>query len=297
MTRLLQQMLRSLRGDMQSDDGPVRPSDERTVLLTGAAGQVGSAIRPHLASGFRHVRLSDRVPIQPTAPNESFVHADLESESDLLRATEGVDAIVHLGGSAKDGPLPQLLEDYVMGTERLLLAASSQNAQHVVLASTMHVLGLYRRDERIAPESAPRPDSNYAVGKLAAEALGAIHAERTGMRVSCVRIGCFKTHRDESEPGAWIGPDDLAALIRTLIVDARSGFEVVHAVTEHAGDDCGQSELGRTHGFRFRHVGNAYASEMKKLNHWYPNDEVARRYRGGEFASAARSRLPMARKG
>ena len=51
--------------------------------------------------------------------------------------------------------------------------------------------GLYPVDARVGPEMAPRPDTFYAVSKIAGEAVGRLYAEKFGLAVACLRIGTF----------------------------------------------------------------------------------------------------------
>ena len=69
----------------------------KTVLITGAAGDVGTHLRRELAGRYK-LRLSDIKPIKNLAPGETFMRGDVAKMADMLRVTKGVDAIVHLGG-------------------------------------------------------------------------------------------------------------------------------------------------------------------------------------------------------
>jgi nucleoside-diphosphate-sugar epimerase len=48
----------------------------KTILMTGAAGRIGTFLRPELAGKYR-LRLSDVKPIRDLRPGESFVRADI----------------------------------------------------------------------------------------------------------------------------------------------------------------------------------------------------------------------------
>ena len=256
-----------------------------TVVLTGAAGQIGTAIRPALGRLFASVRLVDRVPTLDVRDGETVVTGDLNDAKALDDVLTGADAVIHLAGMKSDAPWSALVHTNVTLVDQLLAAATRAGVTRIALASTMHVMGLYERDERITPGLTPRPDSAYAATKLIAEQLGQWHAMRTGARVSSVRIGCFKEQLDESEPCAWIGSDDLAALFYHVLMHPRGNVPIVHAVVPYRGDDCGQRALRWRHRFRFAHHGPTRAESLKKLQWWYPTDAIARRYRGGEMAS------------
>ena len=67
------------------------------ILVTGAAGSVGSNVARGLKD--RHeVRGHDRVPMPDLADT---VVSDLTDFDAMLEATRGVDAVAHIGGSAR----------------------------------------------------------------------------------------------------------------------------------------------------------------------------------------------------
>ena len=69
----------------------------KTVLLTGATGDVGSHLRRELKTKY-NLRLSDKRPLENKSKDEKFIRADISKMSDALKITKGVDAIIHLGG-------------------------------------------------------------------------------------------------------------------------------------------------------------------------------------------------------
>jgi uronate dehydrogenase len=85
----------------------------KTVLITGAAGEVGSHLRRELAGQYK-LRLSDKRPLK-ASEGETFVRADIAKMSDALNITKGVDAIVHLGGYAVEGPWEPILKSNIVG--------------------------------------------------------------------------------------------------------------------------------------------------------------------------------------
>ena len=66
----------------------------KRVLLTGAAGDIGTRLRKLLEPIYPELRLSDvRKPADLQA-NESFVPADLANLNEVEKAVEGVDGII-----------------------------------------------------------------------------------------------------------------------------------------------------------------------------------------------------------
>ena len=63
-----------------------------TILITGAAGRLGTELRRGLAPLARKLRLAARSPITNLAPNEESVVFDLADEAAVMTACQGVDA-------------------------------------------------------------------------------------------------------------------------------------------------------------------------------------------------------------
>ena len=69
-----------------------------TILITGAAGQIGSILRPRLARPGRILRLLDTAPLDPappgTGPGEERVTASVTDLDAMTAACAGVDAVI-----------------------------------------------------------------------------------------------------------------------------------------------------------------------------------------------------------
>src|SRR5262245_66055489 len=94
----------------------------KTVLITGAAGGVGTHLRRELA-GRDRLRVSDLRTLTPAGGHEKFMRADLSRMTDALRISRGVDAIVHLGGYSVEGPWEPILKANIIGCYNVFEAA------------------------------------------------------------------------------------------------------------------------------------------------------------------------------
>ena len=72
----------------------------RTLLLTGAAGRLGTVLRERLRGRFDLLRLSDVRPMAPAGAGEEVVLCDLADAGAVERLCAGVDAVLHFGGIA-----------------------------------------------------------------------------------------------------------------------------------------------------------------------------------------------------
>src|SRR5256885_2040027 len=129
----------------------------KTVLITGAAGDVGTHLARELGNKYR-LRLSDRRPLTP-AKRHSFVRADISKMTDALRVTKGIDAVVHLGGYSVEGPWQAILQANVIGCYNIFEAARRNGVRRIIFPTSNHAVGFYRRDQTIDHRVYPKPDS------------------------------------------------------------------------------------------------------------------------------------------
>lgn len=256
------------------------------VLVTGAAGRIATGIRPYLAPLFGAVRLVDTRPVEALAAHEEQLVGDLHDGDVMRQALHQVTGVVHLTGLHANASREEHHRLNVALTETLFAHAVDARVHRIALASTMHVLGMYRRTERIGLDSPPQPDCPGAETKAEMESLARTAAHAHGLRVCSVRIGCYTSERKASEPCSWIGPADLARLFWHVLYHPRGAAPVVHGVAPYRGDDCGQREMHGRYGFVFTHRGGIAWKDRLMLRRWYPTRRDARVYRGGVFAWA-----------
>ena len=246
----------------------------RTVLITGAAGKIGSALREHLPRDRYFLRLADlRVPDLPGSADEWW-QGDVTDAEFLQRVCAGVDAVVHLGGISREADPEKLLSANVLGTYRLLEAAAAAGVPRVVLASSNHVMGMadVARPTSATPSSrvssamgtdAPvRPDTMYAVTKVAAEATGRLFADRYEMGVVCLRIGAFvERPRELRHLVFWLSPADGVRLVEAALRVPAPSFSVVWGVSRNTRGVLSLEE-GRSIGYEPRDDAEAYAADL-----------------------------------
>lgn len=226
-----------LTGDCSGRLGRGRAVGLETVVVTGAAGKVGSVVRRALRSEVGRLVLLDRVPLQVEAANEVVRAVDLEDAAAVEAALAGADAVLHLGGLADEAPLEQLLDANVVGTHHVLEAARRAAVPRVVLASSNRVAGFYPTGHRTDPREPVRPDGLYGVSKAAVEALGRLYADKFDVSVVCLRIGSFEEAPSERRHLAtWLSPRDAVGFCRAaLAAPLSTRFVTVYAVSAPAG--------------------------------------------------------------
>lgn len=205
------------------------------LLLTGAAGALGRALRQRLKANCAVLRLSDRVEVGTAGAGEETVLADLADPDAVNAMVKGVDAIVHLGGISVEGPFAPILQANILGLYNLYEAARKHSVKRVVFASSNHVTGFYRQDQTITADHPPRPDSLYGLSKAFGEDLSRLYFDRYGIETACVRIGSsFPEPKDRRMLATWLSFDDLHRLITACLTTPVLGHSIVFGMSDNA---------------------------------------------------------------
>jgi len=230
----------------------------RTVLITGAAGNLGSKLRRHL-QGRYDLRLIDRDPRGDAA----IVQADLAQwDRRWVELFSGAGAVVHLAADPMAHQIwPHLIGPNIDGTIHMFQAAAQSGVQRVIFASSNHVMGGYQDDPvpRLTTEMPPRPGARYVSGgqqrdstpygsaKLFGERVGKCFAEaHPGLSVVAVRIGWVRPgdNRPEEVPVErgpwfrlmWLSNRDYCQLMeRCLVAELPERFVVVNGMSDNTG--------------------------------------------------------------
>jgi uronate dehydrogenase len=251
----------------------------KTILITGAGGVVGTYLRQELAGKYA-LRLSDIRRLKPGA-GETFVQGDIANLNDMLRATKGVDAFVHLGGYSVEGAWKDILNANIVGCYNAFEAARRNGVRRILFATSNHAVGFYRRDQVIDHRVYIKPDSRYGVSKVFGEALGSLYADKYGMEVFCMRIGNVGTAPiDKRRLSIWISPRDFAQLVTIGIEHPEIRFEIVYGVSNNRRSWYDNANAVRL-GYRPADDSEAFATEV--LAREQPGDARAEMYQGGAF--------------
>ncbi len=206
----------------------------QTVLVTGAAGGIGTRLRKLLDGVYPHLRWSDIRKPADLASDQTFVQADLADLAQVEKLVDGVDGIVHLGGNSVEQSWDRILKANIIGCYNLFEAARRQKVKRVVFASSNHAVGFYPRQRKIGTDEPVRPDSRYGVSKAFGEAIGALYAYKHGLRVTCIRIGNFADAPvDLRRLAIWISPEDLVQLIRIGLEHPDLRYEIFFGASDN----------------------------------------------------------------
>ncbi len=255
------------------------------VLITGAAGAIGRRLRADIRGIYPIVRLSDRADMAAPAAGEEVMAADLADMAACEAICAGVDGIVHLGGQSIEADWDTVLQANIIGCYNLFEAARRQGVKRIVFATTNHVIGFYRRAQRIDHTVPVRPDSRYGVSKAFGEALGRLYADKHGLRVLHIRIGNFGDRPlDRRRLSIWLSPRDFLQLVRIGLEHPDLHCETVYGASENDRTWWDNANAYRL-GYRPQDESEPFASEIL-ADDPEPTDLVAEQFQGGPFCSA-----------
>ena len=258
----------------------------KRIVVTGAAGDIGTRLRKLLKGAYPEIVWSDVRTPAGLAADETFIPADLADYAQVEKLVAGANGVVHFGGFSVEGPWETIHRSNIVGCYNMFEAAYRAGVERVVFASSNHAVGFYPRNERIGTAVTVRPDSRYGVSKAFGEALGALYADKHGMRVMCLRIGnVADAPVDERRLSIWLKPDDLAQLVRIGLDHPDIHFEIFYGASDNAASWWDNSNARR---FGYRPQGRAedFRREALAAQQKLPPDPIGARYQGGSFCSA-----------
>ncbi|GGD27369.1 NAD-dependent epimerase/dehydratase family protein [Nocardioides daphniae] len=252
------------------------------VLVTGAAGSIGRVVvAALLADGVEVVGL-DLVPA-PDGVDAQWHTGDCTDPGAVAEVfgAHSFSAVVHLAGHPDELDLQGSLSSHVVTTAALLDAMVEHDVPRIVYASSNHAVGRTPRTDLVGVDARPRPDTFYGVGKVAAEALLSLYADRYGIDAVACRIGSFlpepTTRRHLS---TWLSPADCVRMVRAALETPAPGFAVLYGISANR-DAWWDLEPGRALGYHPQDDAAAYAGRLPERD----EDAVEAATVGGPFAT------------
>jgi uronate dehydrogenase len=206
----------------------------KRLLMTGAAGGLGRAMRQRMARHADVVRISDIAELGDAAPNEELVRCDLGDAEAVMKLVEGCDGILHLGGISVEDKFSKILNANLLGLYNLYEAARANSHPRILFASSNHTIGFYRQDQHIDATAPMRPDGLYGVSKCFGEALARMYFEKFGQESALVRIGsCMERPRNHRMLSTWMSYDDFDSMIECVFRAPMLGCPVIWGVSDN----------------------------------------------------------------
>ena len=263
----------------------------RTVLLTGAAGGLGTLMRNLLPAFGYQLRLLD---VRPIEGDPDAITADLADRKALREAVRGVDAIIHLAGISLEAPFEKILKANIEGTYNLYEAAREEGVGRSVFASSNHAVGFTPRPQGTPPldpselipiDTPRRPDTFYGLSKSFGEDLAQLYWDRHGLETVSVRIGsCFPEPTSVRMLSIWMSPADGARLFDAALTAENVGHTVVYGSSANTRLWWDLS-TARALGYEPRDDSEPYAEKLIAEQGDLDPDDIAHAHLGGHFVS------------
>ncbi|MGI8577612.1 MAG: NAD-dependent epimerase/dehydratase family protein [Nocardioidaceae bacterium] len=256
------------------------------LLITGAAGHIGSVLADRLTAD--HELCGVGLLASSGFPGE-FVVGDCADTEVARRAVEGTNAVIHLAGIPTESSLPASLHSHVETTAALLDAMVQVGVRRMVYASSNHAVGMTPRVAKLSVETRLRPDTFYGVGKVAAEALLSLYADRYGIASVAMRIGSFLEKPDSKRGLAtWLSYDDCERMVRAALTAPLQGYLPIYGISANS-DGWWDLASGRAIGYEPQDDAHIYADAIGSR----PTDEQEAATVGGPLPTDQFDRRPF----
>jgi uronate dehydrogenase len=259
-----------------------------TILITGAAGSIGTMLRTRLARPGRTLRLLDIAPVT-AGPAEEAVAASVTDLAAVTAACAGTDVVIHLAAHATEASWQDIAAVNIHGAYVVFEAARRAGVSRVVFASSNHAVGFTPASTFPTADYAfPAPDTYYGVAKVTGEALAAMYHHRYGLDAICVRIlSCFDRPRTIRQLSTWLSPDDAGRLFEACLTTPTPGFRVVYGVSANTRGGWVSLAEARALGYEPADDAEQYAAEVIAANGEPDPADPVLAHLGGEFCLPA----------
>ena len=255
----------------------------KRLLLTGAGGNMGRALRGRLAPLAEVVRLSARSDLGPLAPHEEAVLGDLADPAAVMKMVEGCDGIIHLGGVSVEDRFSKIMQGNLLGMYNLYEAARAHGLPRIIFASSNHAIGYYEQTQRLKGDEPYRPDGLYGVSKCFGEALARMYFEKFGQESALVRIGsCTERPTNHRMLSSWLSHQDFVDLAACAFRAPKLGCPVVWGVSANDAAWWDNSAVAYL-GWRPKDNAEDYRAEIEASQPRPGPDDALARYQGGVF--------------
>ena len=203
----------------------------KKLVLTGAAGALGSRLRAPLAKMCDTLVSTDLAEdVGELMPGETYVKADVSDLGAVVNLLDGADMVVHFGAIADEAPWDDILQSNIVGAYNIWEAAYRNGVKRVVYASSVHAVGMHKKTDTIGLDAPHRPDSYYGLAKCFAEDLASLYWDKRGVEAVCMRIFSCAPPTNARSIGTWLSYDDLIQLVERSVDSPVVGFSIVYGI-------------------------------------------------------------------
>lgn len=257
----------------------------KKIVLTGAAGRLGSYLREPLSKMCDSLVSSDLVDNLSTLyPNETYQKAELANLSEIEALLEGADMVVHFGAIPDEAPFDELLGPNFIGAYNIWEAAHRQGVKRVIYASSVHAVGMHKTTDHVNLDTPHRPDTYYGLSKCFTEDLASMYWDKRGIESVCMRIFSAAAVSNTRSLGTWLSYDDMIQLVQRSIDTPVVGFTVVYGVSNNTRSILDNSKAGHL-GYKPKDDAEQFAAEILAAAEPIDNKDPTHACLGGPFAS------------
>jgi len=150
-------------------------SSKKTIVVTGAAGFIGSHFVNHFSNEY-HIKAIDNLKTGEWSRINSKVEKinidiNFASDKELEQILQGTEILVHFAAEKHNSSISQpknLFETNVIATEKLFSVAGICKVKKIIFSSSLYVYGNQNKSQT-SKSTIPTPDTNYGISKLAGE--------------------------------------------------------------------------------------------------------------------------------
>jgi uronate dehydrogenase len=206
----------------------------KKLVLTGAAGRLGSYLREPLAALCDELVSTDIVEdLGALYPNETYMQADLARMEEIAPVLEGAEMVVHFGAIVDEKPFEELLGPNFVGSYNVWEAGYKAGVRRIVYASSIHAVGMHLKSDFIGTDAEHRPDTFYGLAKCFTEDLGRMYWDKRGLESVHLRILSCAQVNNTRALGSWLSYGDLVRLVTRAIDTPSVGFAIIYGVSNN----------------------------------------------------------------
>ncbi len=256
----------------------------KKIVLTGAAGRLGSYLREPLSKMADELVSTDILDVGKLYDGERYIKADLASLPEMEAVIEGADMVVHFGAIGDEAPFETLLGPNFIGAYNVWEAAYRHGVKRVVYASSIHAVGMYPKNQFIGTDVVHRPDTFYGLAKCFAEDLGRMYWEKRGLESVHMRILSCAQVNNARALGSWLSYDDLIQMVTRAIETPVTGFSIIYGVSDNDRAPV-DNVLASYLGYRPKDNAEQFAAEVLADAPDADTQDPGQMRHGGPFAS------------
>jgi len=257
----------------------------KKLVLTGAAGQLGSRLREPLSKMCDTLVSTDLADDVGTLyEGETYVKADLSSLDAMVDLLKGADMVVHFGAIGDEAPWDDILQSNIIGAYNVWEAAYRNGVKRVVYASSVHAVGMHKKTDTIGLDAPHRPDTYYGLAKCFSEDLASLYWDKRGIESVCMRIFSCAPATNARSIGTWLSYDDLIHLVERSVDSPVVGFSIVYGISKNDRAVVDRTKPAHL-GYRPKDNAEQFAKEIFAKTPPLDNTNLANLCIGGPFAT------------